>query len=76
MSRQRSRDGAYSWRVFEDPAVEGRFVEAFMTESWREHLRQHLRVTKTDQLHEETLRWCVKGDPPVTHHLIQVHRPE
>ena len=76
VSRERRRDGAYSWRAFEDPAMEGHFVETFLSESWREHLRHHSRVTKTDELNEQTLRWCVKGDPPVVRHLIQVHRPE
>ena len=76
MSHERKRDGAYSWRIFEDPAVEGRFLEAFLTESWQEHLRHHSRVTKTDRLQEEAIRWCIKGTAPVTTHLIQVHRPE
>jgi hypothetical protein len=76
MSYERKRDGAYSWRVFEDPAVEGRFLEAFLTESWQEHLRHHSRITNTDRLQEEAIRWCIKGTPPVTTHLIQVHQPE
>jgi len=76
MSHERKRDGAYSWRVFEDPAAEGRFVEVFLSESWQEHLRHHTRITNTDRLQEEALRWCIKGDAPVTTHLVQVHRPE
>jgi hypothetical protein len=76
MSQERKRDGAYSWRVFEDPAVEGRFFEAFLTESWQEHLRHHSRVTQADRLQEEALRWCIKGEAPVTTHLVQVHRPD
>jgi MFS family permease len=76
MSHERRRDGAYSWRVFEDPATEGRYVEGYLTESWREHLRAHTRVTKADQVHEETLRWCVRSAPPVIRHLIQVHRAD
>jgi MFS family permease len=75
LSRERRRDGAYDWKVFEDPAADGRFVEVFLTESWLEHLRHHGRITKSDQLHEQTLRWCIKGEPPVTTHYIQLHRP-
>jgi MFS family permease len=75
-SHERKRDGAYSWRVFEDPAADGRFVEAFLTESWQEHLRHHTRITNTDRLQEEAIRWCIKGEVPVTTHLIQIHRPE
>jgi MFS family permease len=76
LSYERRRDGAYSWRVFEDPSFEGRFLEAFLSESWQEHLRHHTRITNTDRLQEEAMRWCIKGDAPITTHLIQVHRPE
>ncbi len=40
-ARERRRDGAYDWGIFEDPAEEGRFIETFLTDSWLEHLRQH-----------------------------------
>ena len=76
LAPERRRDGAYGWKVFEDPAVEGRFVEIFQAESWREHLRHHSRITKTDQLHEDAVRWCMKGDAPRTTHLLQVLKPE
>ena len=76
LAPERRRDGAYGWKVFEDPAVDGRFVEIFQAESWREHLRHHSRITRTDQLHQEALRWCTKGDAPRTTHLLQVLKPE
>src|ERR1700739_2062785 len=76
LSRERRRDGAYSWKVFEDPTVDGRIVEVFLTDSWLEHLRHHARITKSDQLQEEAVRWCLAGQPPVTTHLIQIHRRE
>jgi len=64
----RRRDGAYDWRVFEDPAEEGRFVEAFMTDSWLEHQRQHERVTKADRVQEEAAkRFQIRGAPKTTH---------
>lgn len=69
-SRERRRDGAYDWGVFEDPAVEGRFVETFLTDSWVEHLRQHQRVTKADHVQEQTVRRFQLGDGPKTTHLI------
>ena len=74
LSRERRRDGAYDWKVFEDPAVAGRFVEIFLTDSWLEHLRHHARITQADRISEEALRLCVHGAPPKTTHLIQVHR--
>jgi MFS family permease len=69
LAPERRRDGAYAWGVFEDSAKPGRFVETFLAESWLEHLRQHERVTKADQLLEEhVLRYTV-GTPKVTHFI-------
>jgi len=68
--RERRRDGAYSWGVYEDPAHPGRFVETFLTDSWLEHLRHHERVTKADRkLEDSVLRFQV-GERPKTTHLI------
>jgi len=71
-ARERYRDGAYEWGVFEDPAVAGRFVEKFQTDSWLEHLHQHQRVTKADRLKEDVVRHYQVGDGPKTTHLIGV----
>jgi predicted MFS family arabinose efflux permease len=68
LARQRRRDGAYAWGVFEDTGVEGRFVETFLVESWLEHLRQHERVTNADRVIEEAVhRFNCRGAPTVTH---------
>ena len=71
-SRARRRDGAYDWRLFEDPAEDGKFVETFMTDSWLEHLRLHARVTKADRLQEAVLQRFLIGDSYRTTHLIEV----
>jgi hypothetical protein len=42
---EQRRDRAFDWWLFEDVAKTGRFVEAFMLDSWIEHMRQHARVT-------------------------------
>lgn len=68
LGRERRRNGAYQWGVFEDPAKEGRFVESFLTDSWLEHLRQHERITKADSaLQKEVDSFQTKGSPKVTH---------
>ena len=68
LGHERRRDGAYRWGVFEDAAEEGRIVEAFMLESWLEHLRQHERVTNADRLVQEAVqRFQLSGEPKVTH---------
>jgi hypothetical protein len=70
-SRERLRDGAYQWGVFEDPAEEGRFIETFLTDSWLEHLRQHQRVTKADRLLEQAVRrYHLGAEEPRTTHWI------
>jgi MFS family permease len=69
-SRERRRDGAYDWGIFEDPSDDGRFVETFLTDSWLEHLRQHRRVTKADRISEQAVRRFQIGDGPKTTHLI------
>jgi predicted MFS family arabinose efflux permease len=71
-ARERRRDGAYNWGVFEDPAKDGRFIETFLTDSWLEHLRQHERVTKADRLLEQAVCRFQIGDGPKTTHLIGV----
>ena len=69
-SRARRRDGAYDWGIFEDAAVEGRFIETFQTDSWLEHLRHHERVTNADRVLERAVRRFQIGDGPKTTHLI------
>jgi predicted MFS family arabinose efflux permease len=71
-SRARRRDGAYDWRLFEDPAEDGKFVETFMTDSWLEHLRLHARVTKADRLQEAIMQRLLIGNSFKTTHLIEV----
>jgi predicted MFS family arabinose efflux permease len=73
-SRERRRDGAYRWGIFEDPADNGRFIETFLTDSWLEHLRLHQRVTKADRISEEAVRRFQIGDGPKITHLISAQR--
>jgi MFS family permease len=69
VSRQRKRDGAFAWGIFQDTANEGRFVETFFLDSWLEHLRQHRRVTKADQALEDNARRFTRGVPKVAHYI-------
>jgi hypothetical protein len=38
-------------------------------DSWLEHLRQHGRVTRSDQLVEDALRKHLRTPPQVTHYI-------
>jgi MFS family permease len=67
LGRERGRDGAYAWGVYEDVALPGRFLETFLLESWIEHLRQHQRVTNADRLLEAKVNDLLEGSPVVTH---------
>ncbi len=70
LERQRRRDGAYSWDVFEDAAESGRFLETFMVASWIEHLRQHQRVTNADSVFQDIIReFGADTEPKVTHFI-------
>jgi MFS family permease len=66
MGRERRRDGAFAWGVFEDAAESGRFLETYLIESWLElkHLRE--RVTNADRMLEEEIRQLLAESPKVT----------
>jgi MFS family permease len=70
LGRQRRRDGAYAWGVFENAAVEGRAVETFLVESWLEHLRQHERVTNADRVVQDAVHRFHTAGVPIVSHLI------
>jgi len=74
VARERKRDGAYAWGVFQDAALETRYLETFLLDSWLEHLRQHQRVTRADRAAQERLRALTSGEPRVTHYVAgEVH---
>jgi hypothetical protein len=67
LGQERKRDGAYAWGIFEDTEREERFVEAFLVESWIEHLRQHERVTAGAQAIQQSVSDLSRFKPIVTH---------
>jgi predicted MFS family arabinose efflux permease len=68
LGRERYRDGAYQWGVFEDAAEQGRFLETFFVDSWLDHLRQHERVTNADRILQDAVhRYHTSGTPKVSH---------
>lgn len=67
LRRERLRDGAYAWGIFEDTAQSGRFLEAFFVASWAEHVRQHARVTNTDSEFQQTISELLESEPAITH---------
>jgi len=68
----RRRDGAYAWGIYQDTEDSSVFVEEFLVQSWSEHQRQHVRVTKHDQSQEALARAFQVGPegPRVRHYLF------
>lgn len=69
IGRERRRDGAFAWRLFQDAAHPERVLETFLSDSWLEHLRQHQRVTNADRLVEDRARQLLREAPRITHYL-------
>jgi MFS family permease len=74
--RLRRRDGALRWGVFRDSARPDVLVETFLADSWEDHLRQHERMTMSDQALDRRLR-SLQGDGsgPVVHHYVYAPPP-
>jgi MFS family permease len=75
LSRQRRRDGAYAWGLYESTSEGSAYVETFLVDSWLEHLRQHQRVTQADRLLEDEVRKLLQEAPAVHHYVAARPRP-
>lgn len=63
VGRERKRDGAYAWGIFQDATDRQRFWESFLIESWLELLHLRERVTKADRLLEDSVRLLLRTPP-------------
>lgn len=68
-SRVRRRDGASRWGVYYDSEHPNHYVEAFIVDSWGEHLRQHTRLTQADREIEERVHRLAAKPTRVGHFL-------
>jgi MFS family permease len=76
VGRERKRDGAFAWGVFEDlSAGPGHFLETFLIESWLELIHLRERVTQADKMMEERVRRLLIVNPPKATFLIAPKRP-
>jgi hypothetical protein len=74
--RIRLRDGAFAWGLFANTADASRIVESFWAESWLEHLRQHARVSVTDESVQRRANASHIGpEPPVVSHSLSIISP-
>ena len=66
IGRERKRDGAYAWSVFEDAAAPGRVVETFLIQTFLELKHLRARVTKADRMIEQEAHRYLKERPKPT----------
>jgi MFS family permease len=69
----RRRTGATDWELVRDGRDPACFQERFRTASWKEHLRQHDRFSRSDEAHRQAvLRFHRAPTPPVVTHWTEV----
>jgi MFS family permease len=66
IGRERRRDGAYAWNVFEDAAEVGRIVETFLIQSLLELKHLRARVTEADRMIEQQAHKYLREPPKAT----------
>jgi MFS family permease len=72
VGRSRRRAGAQRWGLFQDGSHPERFVEAYVVQTWEEHLRQSQeRYTRADETYVVEARSLVReGTTPRARHLV------
>src|SRR3954470_1530776 len=71
VGRNRRRDGAMQWWLFQDTADPSRFVETWIEATWAEHLRNHERASLAQQELEQRERALTQdGSTISTRHFI------
>ena len=71
LGRNRCRDGAVQWWLFQDTADPSRFVETWIEETWADHLRNHERVSVAHKEIEQRARDLTRSDSTfATRHFI------
>jgi MFS family permease len=65
IGRERRRDGAFAWNVFESPADEGRIIETALLATYLEYEYARARVTKADRIIQEQAQTFLKAPPRV-----------
>jgi MFS family permease len=69
LARERRRDGAYGWNVFEDTEHPERIIETWLSDTWLDHLRQHRRITRADRTVEERVQRLAREPPRIAHYI-------
>jgi MFS family permease len=76
VGRVRRRNGAVSWSFYRDADRTHRFIESFVLPTWDEHVRQHQRLTVTDEEVLAKVREFLRaGTAPEAEHYVQPPEP-
>jgi predicted MFS family arabinose efflux permease len=76
VGRNRRRNGAMDWWLFQDTSDPSRFVETWIESTWAEHLRYHERVSVAHkEVEERAQRLRRKGSTPSTRHFVVTAGP-
>jgi hypothetical protein len=71
LAEARRRGGGYDWSLMQDAAEPDRYVETWREASWIQHLRHHERVSKEDQIVQDSIhRLQINEKDPVITHLV------
>jgi MFS family permease len=71
LGRNRRRDGALQWWLFQDTQDLSRFVETWIEATWAEHLRNHERVSVAHkELEQRAASLTRNGSTLMTRHFI------
>ncbi|MBV9666562.1 MAG: MFS transporter, partial [Nitrososphaeraceae archaeon] len=71
LGRTLKSEGMAYWKLFQDPADIGHYIEIRIADTWTDHIRQHEYVTKNVQVMENRIRELIKDCPqPIISHYI------
>ncbi|MEM1045269.1 MAG: MFS transporter [Pseudomonadota bacterium] len=72
LAASRRRGGGYRWSIMRDAADNTVYIETWWENSWLNHKRQHLHVTKEDEKVQEEIWALTVGEAkPIVRHLVQ-----
>ncbi|UWR24530.1 MFS transporter [Sulfitobacter sp. S190] len=70
-SKERMRDGAFEWNLYQSAESPELWIEAFRVPSWEEHLAHHGRVSHEDAVMQDKVHALdtTEGGPVVRHYI-------
>jgi predicted MFS family arabinose efflux permease len=77
LGRLLKSEGMAYWKIFQDPADTGHYIEIRIADTWTDHIRQHEHVTRNVQVMEGKIRALIKDCPqPIISHYMGKSPPK